>query len=644
MTEAAETSTNAKGKRKLWIACNACRFRKVKCDREPRLEQGFSSCTNCESASMDCILTVNPPKKRMGKRMKMLQEQEDVDTPSSTGPTQSTSTATIGATEAQVPTSSANFSEEAIAMSPGFGSLLQAVDQEVSSGFTSTGSIGPLTRQANANVTGDGMVGQLIEDGQSHVPIVQNGMFAAFGSTTDDLLRPSSDLSAREQRRTSHGHVGQVTAASRPTPTSTNGVSEQSPPDGYISNAAFLDKSVINGSTSRQEASKKLNPLHKSAEDTSFARQVGFVGGLLGITSLDKHMLDVCTKAYFDSLGQCIGFIRPEWYWPRYHAFFTRYSGLFHSSDADSNEEPLSELLLIVVACRGAGATRMANRFQLQSDVFDHYCRLIKDRQRLVRDGFDGLESLILIVEPDRADEKARIASREALWRKARRTGRNSSTLAFLDTSNRAQGHGIDPKDVIEILDDLKMWHDKLGHLFAWDWNDMLHITGPPETEDQICRTFLIFLFLGQWLTLEYAVSEIGLSPTSESDTEAVMHRRLKEEVDTALDRQVLVCDHGTLFGIIRLHPGMMQSWTITWATWCIGKMQGIIAEKGNGRLASAKADQAFNRYQSAVLCFINAIATCDTAQHTPTTVQDLMNALSKADEARKMSRLTFDL
>ena len=122
------------------------------------------------------------------------------------------------------------------------------------------------------------------------------------------------------------------------------------------------------------------------------------------------------------------------------------------------------------------------------------------------------------------------------------------------------------------------------------------------------------------------------------------MHRRLKEEVDTALDRQVLVCDHGTLFGIIRLHPGMMQSWTITWATWCIGKMQGIIAEIGNGRLASAKADQAFNRYQSAVLCFINAIATCDTEQHTPTTVQDLMNALSKADEARKMSRLTFDL
>ncbi|KAJ1592922.1 hypothetical protein NDA11_003151 [Ustilago hordei] len=734
MTEAAETSTNAKGKRKLWIACNACRFRKVKCDREPRLERGFSSCTNCESASMDCILTVNPPKKRMGKRMKMLQEQEDADTPSSTGATQSTSTATTGATEAQVPTSSANFSEEAIAMSPGFGSLLQAVDQEVSSGFTSTGSIGPLTRQANANATGDGMVGQLIEDGQSHVPIVQNGMFAAFDSTTDDLLHPSSDLSAREQRRTSHGHVGQVTAVSRPTPTSTNGASGQSPPDGYISNAAFLDKSVINGSTSRQEASKKLNPLHKSAEDTSFARQVGFVGGLLGIASLDKHMLDVCTKAYFDSLGQCIGFIRPEWYWPRYHAFFTRYSGLFHSSDADSNEEPLSELLLIAVACRGAGATRMANRFQLLSDLFDHYCRLIKDRQRLVRDGFDGLESLILIVEQTDAAPKsfpdpmsiqgvfdihilshaglialmkklelhlekpfgARLEGRDAIRQRllfwtlyvydairaeAGRTlpliqkdeislprtfpglqvqGADMTRLMFRDAfvelsdicrkvsyriqSNRAQGQGIDPKDVIEILDDLKMWHDKLGPLFAWDWNDMLHITGPPETEDQICRTFLIFLFLGQWLTLEYAVSEIGLSPTSEPDTEAVMHRRLKEEVDTALDRQVLVCDHGTLFGIIRLHPGMMQSWTITWATWCIGKMQGIIAEEGNGRLASAKADQAFNRYQSAVLCFINAIATCDTAQHTPTTVQDLMNALSKADEARKMSRLTFDL
>ncbi|KAJ1028397.1 hypothetical protein NDA16_001564 [Ustilago loliicola] len=479
---------------------------------------------------------------------------------------------------------------------------------------------------------------------------------------------------------------------------------------------------------------KKRNPLHKPAQDNSFDRQVGFVGGLLGIASLDKHMLDVCTKAYFDSLGQCIGFIRPEWYWPRYHAFFSRYAGMFMDISSDSNEEPLSELLLIAVACRGAGASRLANRFELQSDLFEHYRRLIKDRQRLLRDGFDALESVILMVEHTDAAPKplpdpmsiqgvfdidilsheglmaltkklelhldkpfgARLEGRNAIRQRmlfwtlyvydairseAGRTlpliqkdetsltrtfpgilaqGADIARIEFRDhfigladicrdvshriQSTRVQGQGIDPKDVLDILDDLDRWHEKLGPLFAWDWNDMLHITGPPETEDQIRRTFLIFLFLGQWLTIEYAVSEFGLSSRCDPDAEVEMHRRLREEVDMTLDRQVLVCDHGTLFGIIRLHPGMMQSWTITWATWCIGKMQDIIAQEGNGRLASAKADQAFNRYRSAVLCFINATATCDTAQHTPTTVQDLMTALRKADDARKTSRLTFNL
>lgn len=617
-------------------------------------------------------------------------------------------------------------------MSPGFSSLLQAVAQEESTASASSSSYGQSNLQADGSRDGNGAgVAGLVEESQSNVPIIQNGMFAAFSSSSEDLFRRPSDVSVIEPRRSSHDKPVHSTTI---TPTSVTGASDQSSPDGYISNTAIFDRSVTNGAASRQEATKKRNPLHRPADGNSFARQVGFVGGLLGIASLDKHMLDVCTKAYFDSLGQCIGFIRPEWYWPRYHAFFSRYAGMFLDTSSDSDEEPLSELLLIATACRGAGASRLANRFQLQSDLFEHYGRLIKDRQRLIRDGFDGLESVILMVEqtdaapkplPDpmsiqgvfdidilshaglmalmkklelhldkpfgtRLEGRNAIRQRMLFWTlyvydairsEAGRTlpliqkdeisltrtfpgivvqGADAARLEFRDNfvgladicrdvsyrmqSTRAQGQGIDPKDVLEILDDLKKWHNNLGPLFAWDWNDMLHITGPPATEDQIRRTFLIFLFLGQWLTMEYAVSEFGLSSTCDPVAEAEMRRRLKEEVDITLDRQVLVCDHGTLFGIIRLHPAMMQSWTITWATWCIGRMQAIIAEEGNGRLASAKADQAFNRYQSAVLCFINAIATCDTAQHTPTTVQDLMNALSKVDDARKLSRLTFEL
>lgn len=562
-------------------------------------------------------------------------------------------------------------------------------------------------------------------------------MFAAFSSGSRDAYGPATEtIAAFEPRRTSLDNVGATIHSLSSAPSSSTGVtpksagSDQSSPEVIYTNAAFLSRAITNGQAAQPNGLRQRNPFDKSPADTTSSGQIGFVGGLLGIASLDKNMLDVCTKSYFESTGQCIGFIRPEWYWPRYHAFFSRYAGMFQDVSSNSNEQPLSELLLIAVACRGAGTSQFANRFELQKDLYQHYCRLIKDRERLVRDGFDALESVILMVEhadgipKPLADPMSvegvfdiEVLSHEGLIRLMKKLelhkekpfgtaleGRDGirqrilfwtifvfdaircesdrmlpliheedisisrtlpnavaieSRLLFRDyfvelagicrrvsfriLSNRTRERGIDPKDVLEILDDLQAWHDKLTPLFAWDWNDMLHITGPADPEDQTRRTFLIFLFLGQWLILDYAVQEIGLSPTCDAEVKQTLLRRLDAEVDATLDRQVLVCDHGTLFGIIRLHPGMMQSWTITWAGWCLKKMEAIKAEEANGRLASAKADQAFQRYQSAVICFINATASCDSVQHTPTTVQDLMNTLRKVTDARKMSRLTFD-
>lgn len=742
--EASTSSHGASGKRKLWVACNACRFRKVKCDREPRLEQGYSACTNCESSSMECVLTVKPPKRRIGKRMKMLQEQngstsadanEAPARPATAGPATEAENASApdainGSSNGAALSISSSFAfDPNAAMSPGLSNLLQAVSQETRDHVpisSPSPSHGP-ERISNDTVAPS----HSLQD----VPIIQNGMFAALSSTGGDIFGTATDTLAEDSRRPSKdSNSGTIrslhsSSPSAPgvTPKSAQAASDQSSPEVISSNAAFLSSSLIDIPYSRRNTLKQRNPFEKSPAEGS--GQIGFAGGLLGIVSLDKHMLDACTKAYFDSMGQCIGFIRPEWFWPRYQAFFHRYAGFSLDIGPDAQEQPLSELLLIAVACRGAGNTNFANRFELQNDLYEHYRRLIKDRERLVRDGFDALESVILMVE--HADGKARPLvdpmsvqgvfdvdpiTHEGLIRLMKKLELNlekpfgtrlegrdmirhkilfwtiyvydairceaSRTLplisqdeisvnrslpavgdqarlkfrdyfvelagicrkiSFKVTSNRAVEYGIDPQDVLDILDELQVWHDSIIPLFAWDWNDMLHITGPTDPEDQTRRTFMIFLFLGQWLTLDYAIAEIGISKSASPELKDRMLRRMKSEVDMTLDRQVLVCDHGTMFGLIRLHPGMMQSWTITWAGWAIKKMESIITEEVSGRLASAKAEQAFHRYQSAVICFVNAIATCDSAQHTPITVQELMTALRKVTDARKATRLTFD-
>ncbi|TKY87389.1 hypothetical protein EX895_004066 [Sporisorium graminicola] len=735
-TAEASTSSNVSGKRKLYVACNACRFRKVKCDREPRLEQGYSACTNCEGASMDCVLTVNPPKKRLGKRMKMLQEQQEVGEAVSIDATETMTSSAFTQSNGQAShapqMSSTTSFNGAIEMSPGFSSLLEAVSQQQGATFQD--------EPPTINVTTDGThLPPYAEASDTRSSIIQNGMFAAFDTSNADVFRfstgstPVNELhgSSRQIADTSTGPTDPSSSSATPRSV-TAAASDQSSPEVISSQGTFLSSKITNAVSTQTNALKRRNPFNKPSPNNATG-QVGFVGGLLGIVSLDKQLLDVCVKAYFESIGQCIGFIRPEWFWPRYHAFFSRYSGLFVGSSADTGDEPLSELLLIAVACRGAGASQFANRFELQKDLYEHYCRLIKDRDRLVRDGFDALESVVLMVEYVDSEPKpiadsmsaqgvydVDVLSHEGLIRLMKKlelqrekpfgvrlegrdsvrqrilfwtiyvydairsqAGRttplieedeislirslplwgSSATDAmrmafrdyFVDLSNicryvaykiqspRVQDVGIDPRDVLRVLDDLKAWHDQLGPLFTWDWNDMLHITGPTHPEDQSRRSFIIFLFLGQWLGLDYAVEEIGFSSDCDAKLKQEAIRRLEHEVQTTLDRQVLVCDHGTLFGIIRLHPDLMQSWSVTWAFWCIKRMQALLEQESEDRLASAKATQAFQRYQSAVLCFINAAASCDSALQTPERVQQLMTALKKVTEARNSTRLTFD-
>ncbi len=192
----------------------------------------------------------------------------------------------------------------AIAMSPGLSSLLEAADNTAQP-------------SASASTFPDSTT-------SSDVPIIQNGLFTAFGSSTQDIFQVAS---LQHRQSTSSSSTESISPANPAfTPKSIQDLSESSSPEAILSHAAFLSSRIVQGSNPRP--TKRKNPFDRPSLESSVSNQVGFVGGLLGIASLDKHLLDVCTKAYFESMGQCIGFIRPEWYWPRYHSYFSRFAGL----------------------------------------------------------------------------------------------------------------------------------------------------------------------------------------------------------------------------------------------------------------------------------------------------------------------------
>jgi hypothetical protein len=88
----------------------------------------------------------------------------------------------------------------------------------------------------------------------------------------------------------------------------------------------------------------------------------------------------------------------------------------------------------------------------------------------------------------------------------------------------------------------------------------------------------------------------------------------------------------------------MMQSWTVSWARWTLDKLQHTILCATQGRIATVKASEAFNRYQSALLCFINAVASCDSNPDTPNIVESLVKGLEKVLEDKSSANLSFAL
>lgn len=87
-TAAATATPGSKPTRKQGVSCDACKFRKVKCDRRTKIESRLAhesedniACSVCSSHGLRCTYTQMAPKRRRGRRIVAIQrgQLEDID-------------------------------------------------------------------------------------------------------------------------------------------------------------------------------------------------------------------------------------------------------------------------------------------------------------------------------------------------------------------------------------------------------------------------------------------------------------------------------------------------------------------------------------------------------------------------------------
>ena len=217
---------------------------------------------------------------------------------------------------------------------------------------------------------------------------IANSLFA----TAKDTLAESTALARPSSASSSKGSG----------PTTLHEDSASSVTRFYLSpTATRMFRHVPNVPSPEASSTTSSHPLTLSASSSPLqiggTDSVGFIG-LLGIPMLDKTILDECVQGFFDTIGLCLAFVRPEEFWPRYHAFYALYSGQ-PLPESLRDVQPLTESLLLAVAARGVTATHYANRFQLQEFIARRVEGLLRDGDRLLSEGMDGLEALFLYTE-----------------------------------------------------------------------------------------------------------------------------------------------------------------------------------------------------------------------------------------------------
>jgi hypothetical protein len=117
----------------------------------------------------------------------------------------------------------------------------------------------------------------------------------------------------------------------------------------------------------------------------------------LNIPGLSRVRLDRCIRTFFSTLEHSM----PLSYtlsdlWPRYQAFLDLHSGLEVSADGTP---PLSELLLLAIACRGCDNTNTTDQQEMGDAIIQRFLKLANAGDSLHLAGLDGIEAINLLSE-----------------------------------------------------------------------------------------------------------------------------------------------------------------------------------------------------------------------------------------------------
>lgn len=142
--------------------------------------------------------------------------------------------------------------------------------------------------------------------------------------------------------------------------------------------------------------------------------------GLFQVAGLTKALLDACVVAYFRYAAPCMPILHVDTFQARYSAFFAIYEGNFQAQMPNVEQpsfgdhlEPVSEILLLAVACIGAGLLEApiaeagsSAKFQLQERI------AVRFQEHLRHDGWgdgrgiermDVIEAVYIMSDPQLA-------------------------------------------------------------------------------------------------------------------------------------------------------------------------------------------------------------------------------------------------
>lgn len=181
----------------------------------------------------------------------------------------------------------------------------------------------------------------------------------------------------------------------------------QKGPEGVESGSSYFNSSVTASSSSEIKLEGISDPSHiplpifrpSSASDLLTSKGPG----LFGVPGLTRRILEGTIASYWRYSAPCYPAIPLRDFWSRLKASFSLWSG-----DAiPENIEPMNDLLILAVACAGAGqlevdpenAGLMEKKFDLQASILEAFCTKIASNggKTLRESGLDGIEACYLM-------------------------------------------------------------------------------------------------------------------------------------------------------------------------------------------------------------------------------------------------------